>query len=99
MHADLKITGFVMAHLAPNTFGDLAQMVDQMRALGVSDDAEVIDGFIDFDLCNGMPEPIECGDHSMSEGRAYDWLLTTHSHDEPATFDWVEVDRRAKAWL
>lgn len=98
----MSIEGYVTAHLEPATFGELVEMVKKLEGYGVSHDAPVIDGFIAIDVKYGPVDPIECGDHSWSEAPVYDWLVNAHSHEEePAkapTFDWSEVDRRAREW-
>lgn len=82
MPADMKITGFVMAHLTPKTFGDLVRMVDQLLQWGVQEEAEIMDGYLDFDLSNGPVDVIECMDHVPGkELPVYDWLLLTHTHE------------------
>ena len=79
MPKGITITGIVMPHLEPDTFGELYDQVMWLHKMGLPRDTPVIDGYVTLDRTGkdvNVVEGVYGNEFTMTVDRVglYDWM-------------------------
>ena len=76
----IEIKGEISFSGTFNTVNDIRSFLNTLEKYGIKDDAPLLDGYASL-IYNNDVELIECGEHYPDEGRIYDLLIPTHTHE------------------
>jgi hypothetical protein len=77
----IEVIGEINFYAEFKTVKEIREYVDILNKHDVPDETAVLDGMASV-IFRGDVEPIECGEHLVSEGTFYDFLVTSHTHED-----------------
>lgn len=87
MSKRLKLRGSVTLATPQDTLTvqDILDFVATLEKLGVPATAEIPDGYLYFEWSTDKVDVIQCGEHLISDGEKFDFIVTAHEHAQESS--------------